>query len=68
MLTSVLRKLVKIPIKENFNISFMRNEKSYRNNNCFVFFSLKLSLIRLLTNALRASVSMTLKTIVNKPY
>ena len=68
MLTSVLRKLVKIPIKENFNISFMRNEKSYQNNNCFFFFSLKLSLIRLLTSDLRASVSMTLKTIVNKPY
>ena len=39
MLTSALRALVKNPIKENFDITFMRNEKNCQNINCF-FFSL----------------------------
>ena len=40
MLTSVLRALVKNLVKENFDITFMRNEKSRQNINCF-FFSYK---------------------------
>ena len=55
MLTSVLRVLVKNPIKENFNITFMGNEKSCQNIN--YFFSLKLFLIGFLVNALRILVS-----------
>ena len=37
MLTSALKALVKNPIKENFNIIFMGNEKNYQNINCFFF-------------------------------
>ena len=37
MLTSVLRALVKNPIKENFDITFMGNEKNCQNINCFFF-------------------------------
>ena len=41
MLTSALRALVKNPIKENFDITFMGNEKNCQNNNCFFFFLIK---------------------------
>ena len=37
MLTSVLRTLVNNPIKENFDITFIRNEKNYQNINYFFF-------------------------------
>ena len=37
MLTSALRALVKNPIKESFDITFMGNEKSCQNINCFFF-------------------------------
>ena len=37
MLTSVLRALVKNPVKESFDITFMGNEKSRQNINCFFF-------------------------------
>ena len=39
MLTSALRALVKNSVKENFDITFMGNEKSRKNINCFFFFS-----------------------------
>ena len=39
MLMSALRALVKNPIKESFDITFMGNEKSCQNINCFFFFS-----------------------------
>ena len=35
---SALRVLVKNPIKESFDIIFMRNEKNYQNINRFFFF------------------------------
>ena len=38
MLTSALRALVKNPIKESFDITFMGNKKSYQNINYFFFF------------------------------
>ena len=38
MLTSALRVLVKNPIKESFDITFMGNEKSCHNINCIFFF------------------------------
>ena len=41
MLTSVLRVPVKNLIKESFDITFMGNEKSCQNINCFFFFSNK---------------------------
>ena len=41
MLTSILRVPVKNLIKESFDITFMRNEKSCQNINCFYFFSHK---------------------------
>ena len=41
MLTSALRVLVKNPIKESFDITFMGNEKSCHNINCIFFFSHK---------------------------
>ena len=37
MLTSALRALVKNPVKESFDITFMENEKSCKNVNCFFF-------------------------------
>ena len=37
MLTSALRILVKNPIKESFDITFIRNEKNCQNINCFLF-------------------------------
>ena len=37
MLTSVLRTLVKNPVKESFDITFMGNEKSCQNINSFFF-------------------------------
>ena len=37
MLTSTLKTLVKNLIKENFDIIFMRNEKSCQNINYFFF-------------------------------
>ena len=37
MLTSALRALIKNPIKESFDITFIRNEKSCQNINCFFF-------------------------------
>ena len=37
MLTSVLRALIKNLVKESFDITFMRNEKSCQNINCFFF-------------------------------
>ena len=37
MLTSNFRALVKNPVKESFDITFMGNEKSYQNINCFFF-------------------------------
>ena len=37
MLTSILRALVKNPVKESFDITFMENEKSCQNINCFFF-------------------------------
>ena len=57
MLTSALRALVKNPIKENFDITFMRNEKSCQNINCFFSFPIKFFLTGFLTIALRALVS-----------
>ena len=45
MLMSVLKTLVKNPVKKSFNITFMENEKNYQNINCF-FFSF---LIKILT-------------------
>ena len=72
MLTSALRVLIKNPIKENFditfignekicqNITFIGNEKTCQNINFFFLFLSKLSLNRFLTSALRALVSMTL--------
>ena len=43
MLTNALKALVKNLVKENFDITFMGNEKSYLNINCFffVFFPIK---------------------------
>ena len=41
MLTSVLKVLVKNPIKENFDIIFIGNEKNCQNINYFFFFSHK---------------------------
>ena len=38
MLTNALKVLVKNLVKENFDITFMGNEKSYLNINCFFFF------------------------------
>ena len=38
MLTSVLRALVKYPIKENFDITFMKNEKNVKTLIVFFFF------------------------------
>ena len=32
---SALRALVKNPVKESFEITFMGNEKNYQNINCF---------------------------------
>ena len=58
MLTSALRVLVKNPVKESFDITFMRNEKSCQNINFFSFL-IKLSLTGFLTSVLRALVSMT---------
>ena len=37
MLTSALRALIKNLVKESFDITFMRNEKSCQNINCFFF-------------------------------
>ena len=37
MLTSALRILVKNPVKESFDITFMGNEKSCQNINSFFF-------------------------------
>ena len=37
MLTSALKALVKNPVKESFDITFMGNEKSCQNINCFFF-------------------------------
>ena len=37
MLTSALRILVKNPVKESFDTTFMGNEKSCQNINCFFF-------------------------------
>ena len=61
MLTSVLRVLL-INNLESFDIAFMRNEKSYQNINYFFLFSFFIIffLTVLLTNTLRALVSMTL--------
>ena len=39
MLTNVFRVLVKNLIKKSFDITFIRNEKSCQNINCFFFFS-----------------------------
>ena len=39
---SALRVLVKNLVKENFDITFMKNEKSYQNINCFFSFSIKI--------------------------
>ena len=55
MLTSALRVLVKNPVKESFNITFMGNEKNCQNVN--YFFPLKLFLIGFLVNTLRILVS-----------
>ena len=41
MLTSALRALVKNPIKKSFDITFMGNENSCQNINCFFFFFYK---------------------------
>ena len=38
MLTSAFRALVKNPVKESFDITFMGNEKSCQNIDCFFFF------------------------------
>ena len=40
MLTA-LRTLVKNPVKENFDITFMENEKNCQNINCFFSFPIK---------------------------
>ena len=39
MLTSAFKALVKNPIKESFNITFMRNKKNCQNINCFIITS-----------------------------
>ena len=59
MLMSALRALVKNPIKKSFNITFIENEKSCQNINCF-FFPIKFFLTGFLISVLRALVSMTL--------
>ena len=41
MLMSALRVLVKNSVKENFDITFMENEKNCQNINYFFFFSYK---------------------------
>ena len=41
MLTSILKTLVKNPIKENFDITFMGNEKNCQNINCFFYLPVK---------------------------
>ena len=41
MLTSILRALVKNPVKESFDITFMENEKNCQNINCFFSFPIK---------------------------
>ena len=41
MLTSTLRTLVKNPVKESFDITFMENEKSCQHINCFFSFPIK---------------------------
>ena len=38
MLTSALRALIKNPVKESFDITFTRNEKSCQNIKFFFFF------------------------------
>ena len=38
ILTSTFRALVKNPVKESFDVTFMGNEKSCQNINCFFFF------------------------------
>ena len=58
MLTSALMALIKNPIKEIFDITFMENEKSCQNIN--FFFPYKFSLTKLLTNTLRTLVSISL--------
>ena len=40
MLTSALKVLVNNPFYEIFDITFMGNEKSYQNIDCFFFFFL----------------------------
>ena len=42
MLTNALRTLVKNPVKENFDIIFMENEKNYQNINFFLSFTIKI--------------------------
>ena len=37
----LLKALVKNPVKESFDIIFMRNEKNCQNINCFFFFPIK---------------------------
>ena len=41
MLTNAFRALVKNPVKESFDITFMGNEKSYQNINFFFLVSQK---------------------------
>ena len=57
MLTSALRTLVKNPVKESFDITFIGKEKNCLNINCFFFLFPKLSLTGFLTSTLRALVS-----------
>ena len=54
MLTSVFKTLVKNPIKENFNITFMRNKKSYQN----IFFFIKIFLTEFLISTLKTLINM----------
>ena len=65
MLRSALRALINNLFLESYDTTFMGNEKNYQNINCF-FSPIKLSLNGLLTNALRALVSISLLLLANE--
>ena len=59
MLISVCRVIINNLCLENFDTTFIENEKSYQNINFFLLFSLKLFLNEWLTITLRALISIT---------
>ena len=65
MLTSALRALINNQFLESYDTTFMGNEKNCQNINCF-FFPIKLSLNELLTNTLRALISISLLLLANE--